>query len=151
MPTLLMIAALAGCDEKLPTISVDAGTASQPEIPAILIAQNEPPIGSALNRRVVRASREVAMKLEPRWGNLQPRILTVAPENSARVGEELRKAMPPGWRAEAVDGVAPGTSRLYGFSSGKEFFGALVIDPEGAPVIPVVILRNRALLDMTKG
>lgn len=151
MASLLMLGALAGCDDKLPAVGVDAGADAQPQLPAILISHDDPPIGSALNHRVVRASRDVAVRLEPRWGELQPRIMTIAPENRARLGEELRKGVPPGWTAEAVEGVAPDGAQLYAFSLGKEFFGALVVDPQEAPVIPVVILRNRALLDRLKG
>lgn len=151
MVSLLMLGAVAGCDDKLPTVGVDDGPQAVPQVPAILITHDEPPIGSALNHRLVRALREVAVRLEPRWGELQPRIHTVAPADRKQVGEELRKVMPQGWRMEPLDGIAPKDCELYGFSSGEEFFAALVIDPDGAPVTPVVILRNRALLDRVKG
>jgi hypothetical protein len=150
MATLLMLGALAGCDEKLPTVGVEGGASAVPQVPSIIITHDDPPVGSALNHRIVRASRDVAVRLEPRWGAMEPRIHTIAPENRSRVAEELRKAMPQGWRMEPLDGVAPKGSELYGFSSGEAFFGALVVDPGDAPVTPVVILRNRALLDRTK-
>lgn len=149
--SLLMIGALAGCDENRAAAGGSGAAGTMPELPAILVTHDDPPIGSALNHRVVRASREVAVRLEPRWGDVQPRILTVAPENRDRLGAELRKALPADWQVEPLDGVAPKGTRLYGFSSGDRFFAALLVEPEGAPVTPVVILRNRKLLDMTKG
>lgn len=151
MAGLLILGALAGCDDKqLPVVGVDGGPGGPP-VPAILVAHDDPPIGSELNHRLVRASRDVAVRLEPRWGGLQPRIMTVAPENAGRVGEELRKAMPSGWRAELMADVAPEGTRLYAFSSGDAFFAALVLDPQGEPAVPVLILRNRSLLDQAKG
>lgn len=147
MATLLMLSALAGCDDAAP--KPGAGTA--PQVPAILIKHDEPPIGSELNHQLVRDLKQTVAKLKPRWGDLQPYIYTVAPENRERLGDEMRKSLPANWKTEPLDGGAPRDTRFYGYSSGDAFFGALVIDPEGAPVIPVVILRNGAALDTTKG
>lgn len=144
MASLLMMTALAGCGE-----AADTPHEAVPQLPAVLVWHDEPPIGSELNHRLVRASHEVAVKLEPRWGKLQPRIHTVSPEDRDRLPEELRKAMPQGWRAEPVDGIVLKGARLHAYSSGDRFFGALEVDPVPGSAIPVVILRNRALLDAT--
>lgn len=118
-----------------------------PQVPGILVWHDEPPIGSALNHRLVRATRAAANRLEPQFGPLQPRIYTVSNDDLPRLAGAMRSAMPEGWHELEVTGQSAREGDLIAYANGGKLFAALVIAPDGAGINPVVLLRNQALLD----
>lgn len=142
MAAALTLAALTACSEK--------ARDEAPAVPAILVWHDEPPIGSALNHRLVRAAQLTADQAEARWGRLEPKIYTVAADDRARLPDALRRSMPAGWQEEKLSVPGLKQADLRAFSSGDKLFAALTIEPGEAGVVPVVILRNQALLDTMK-
>jgi len=138
----LTLAALTACGERAPD--------EVPAIPAMLVWHDEPPIGSALNHRLVRAAQLTAAHAEARWGRIEPKIYTVTADDRSRLPEALRRSLPAGWKEESLSVPGLKQAELRAFSSGDKLFAALTIEPGEAGVVPVVILRNQALLDAMK-
>ncbi|MET1755817.1 hypothetical protein ABVV53_10155 [Novosphingobium sp. RD2P27] len=132
---------LSGCDQ---------GEAPVPQVPAPLVQHPEPPIGSALNHRMVQASRATLQRLEPAWGRFHPTIYTVDVAQAGQIEEAIRSAMPAGWQEEDLKGFTPPGARLLVFSHGRELFAAMIVDADGEQVVPVLVLRNDALAARAK-
>lgn len=128
---------LGGCGE-------DQGAV--PQVPAPMVQHPEPPIGTALNHRLARASGKALERLEPQWGKFSPAIYTADADQLAQIAPALRRAIPRGWQEVDIAGDPLPDSQLLAFSHGKQLFAALVVEPGGTSVVPVLILRNDALV-----
>ena len=115
-----------------------------PHVPALLVQHPEPPLGTELNGRLVHASAQALRRLEPQWGKFTPAIYTAEASQLAQIPQALRGAMPAGWTEEKVDGALR-HAQLMAFSNGKKLFAAVIVDPGGTSVAPVLVLRNDAL------
>lgn len=117
-----------------------------PAIPDLLVRHAEPPIGDYLNHRLVRAMTATLDRLEPDWGRFQGDLYTIDDADLPHLPAALAEAMPPGWKPLDLAGFAPPDGEVHAFASGDRLFAALVVDPGEADVIPVMVLRNEALV-----
>ncbi|MCH4891535.1 hypothetical protein GO308_00245 [Sphingomonas sp. SFZ2018-12] len=138
---LMLMMAIAAC-------SPAATPKAPPARPSAFVAHAEPPIGDALNRRLVRAMTGALDRLEPEWGKLQGRLYTVAPDAGA-LAPLVARDLPPGWTRLDLGDVQLRDAELVAWHSGDALYAVLRVDPKGGAIVPAMVLRNDATLALS--
>lgn len=123
---------LSGCQES---------ETSMPNVPAILVAHDEPPFGDRELARITRGTGAALDLLEPRWGKLRTAQYTVDADSLPVLRQQLRDALPAAWAS--VEATLPAErGELIVFASGEQLFGVLVVPAPDSAIRPVVLLSN---------
>lgn len=121
-----------------------------PQVPAILIEHEEPPISDYVNHRLVRAMTATLDRLEPKWGRFEGRVYTIDNTEVSRLPDRLMATMPTGWSRLDLSDFSPPDGEVHVFANEDKLFAALVVDPGEGDITPVMILRNDALVASDK-
>lgn len=112
-----------------------------PQVPSVLVKHEELPFGDRELATITRSMRAALDLLEPRWGRLIASHYTVEADKIGSLQEQLRDAMPDGWRR--VDTAFPAErGQLVLYSSDEKLFGLLIVPVADGPIRPVLIITN---------